>query len=71
MKLEFSVHSVSRHSAPIVAKVGGKDREVMAEVMEVELTAPGSALTLRFDDIEEAEKVFKGKKVTLTIAGVK
>lgn len=72
MKLDYSVHSVSRDEHTITAKVAGKDRQVKAEVLTVELTAPGSAVTFRFEDADEAEKLFKaGKPVTLTFAGAK
>jgi hypothetical protein len=72
MKLVYEVHSVVTDTLSIIAQVNGKDREVLSEVLTVELTAPGSALTFRFDDIPVAEKLFaKGKKVTLTFAGAK
>lgn len=72
MNLEYEVHSVSDDEATIVANVGGKDREVRADVLSVELTRPGSALTFRFDEVEDARKLFKvGKTVTLTFAGAK
>lgn len=73
MKLDFKVHSVGRDQAPMTVKIGGKDREVTAEVLTVELVGEGSALTFRFDDIEEAEKLFDkvGKKITLSFAGAK
>lgn len=73
MKLDYQVHSLSVDQAPVMAKVAGKEREVLAEVLTVELTGPGSALTFRFDDVEAAQKLFgkRGKKVTLTFAGAK
>lgn len=72
MKLDYEVHTVVRDEAPIIAQVNGKDREVRSDVLTVELAAPGSGLTFRFDDIAAAEKIFKpGKKVTLTFAGAK
>jgi len=72
MKLDYSVHSVGKDRSEITAKVGGKDRQVLADVLTVELVAEGSALTFRFDDVEDAEKLFqRGKKISLTFAGVK
>lgn len=72
MKLTYEVHTVARDETTMTAKVGGQDREVRGDVLSVELTAPGSALTFRFDDVAAAEKVFQpGKKVTLSFAGVK
>lgn len=72
MKLVYKVHSVVEDEATITASVNGKDREVRSDVLTVELTAPGSGLTLRFDDIEAAKKLFQtGKSVTLTFAGAK
>ena len=67
MKLTYSVHTIANDKATITAQVNGKDREVQADVLVVELTAPGSALTFRFDDVDEAKKLFAmGKTVSLT-----
>lgn len=72
MKLKYQVHSAVKSEAEMTVKIDGKDRQVRGDVYVVELTAPGSALTFRFDDIEKAEKLFKtGKPVTLTFAGAK
>lgn len=72
MKLTYEVHSVAEDKATITAQVNGKDREVLSDVLTVELVAPGSGLTFRLDDIPAAKKLFvKGKKVTLTFAGAK
>lgn len=72
MKLEYEVHSVSHSEMPMTVKIDGKDREVRSDVLVVELVKPGSALSISFDDVEAAEKLFEsGKKVTLTFAGVK
>lgn len=73
MKLEYSVHSVARGEATMTVKVNGRDREVRSDALVVELVREGSALTFRFDDVEEAEKLFTkaGKKITLSFAGAK
>jgi hypothetical protein len=73
MKLEYKVHSVARDKSPITVSHKGKDREVLADVLTVELVNDASVLTLRLDDVEEAEKLFgdpnkPAKAVTLTIA---
>lgn len=72
MKLEYKVHSATVDQSEMTAKVGGKDRTVLGNVLTVELVADGSALTLRFDEVEAAQKLFKpGKKITLSFAGAK
>lgn len=72
MKLEYEVHSVVADEATITVNHKGKDIEARTDVLTVELVAPGSALTFRFEDTEEAAKLFKqGKKITLTFAGAK
>ncbi len=72
MKLEYKVHTVAKDQSQVMAQIGGKDRQVLAEVLTVELVADGSALTFRFDDVEDAEKLFRqGKKIRLTFAGAK
>lgn len=73
MKLDYAVHSVSRDKAAMTAMVNGKERQVEGDVLTVELVGEGSALTFRFDDVEEAVKLFSkpGKAITLTFAGAK
>ncbi len=72
MKLEYSVHSAVRGETEFTVSYNGKDRTVRGDALVVELVADGSVLTLRLDDVEAAEKLFKvGKPVTLTISGGK
>jgi len=72
MKLIYSVHSAVEDKATITAQVNGKDREVQIDALVVELVGNGSALTFRFDELDEAKKLFVvGKNVTLTFGGAK
>ncbi len=69
MKLTYNVHSISCDAAEITAQVAGVDRQATIEVATVELTAPGTAVTFRFDDVEAAHKLFQiGKPVDLSFA---
>ncbi len=69
MKLSYTVHSVAEDRAQVEVEHGGKLRQASLDVLVVELVAPGSVLTLRCEDPDEARKIFEtGKKVSLTIA---
>jgi len=72
MKLDYKVHSVAPHERLLTVKHEGKDREVRADALRVELVGNGNAFALDYDDVAEAEKLFKvGKPVTLTFGGSK
>lgn len=72
MKLTYSVHSAVRGESEFTINFNGKDRVVRGDALVVELTGDGSVLTLRLEDVEEAEKLFKvGKDVALTFSGAK
>jgi cell fate (sporulation/competence/biofilm development) regulator YlbF (YheA/YmcA/DUF963 family) len=73
MKLDFEVHSIGPGKEAVTAKVRGHDREIEIDVLVVELVREGSAISLRFDDLKEAGKLFKkiGQKITMTLAGAK
>jgi len=72
MKLEGKVHSAVVDHAEVEATVNGKKRNVLAEVLTVEIVIDGKGKTFHFDDVEAAQEIFKpGKKVGITFAGVK
>ena len=70
MQLKYVVHSVAEHPIPVIATIGGKDIEVQAPGIVVELVRGGKPTqTLSLTDVEAAREVFTvGASVVVTYA---